>query len=86
MRVKPDWFLDSEKSVMKTRFILFRRAGVYYSEDTVTRKHPNGHCRGHDANLLKKEEVVIHNLPTVNDLIKLVRTYRLVFKQCNYIT
>ena len=23
---------------MKSRFILFRRAGVYYSEDTVTRK------------------------------------------------
>jgi hypothetical protein len=23
---------------MKTRFILFRRAGVFYSEDTVTRK------------------------------------------------
>src|SRR5271169_4009251 len=36
--MKPDWFLDSEKSVMKTRFILFRRAGVFYSEDTVTRK------------------------------------------------
>jgi hypothetical protein len=40
-RLKPDWFLDSEKSVMKTRFILFKRAGVYYSEDTVTRKQ---HC------------------------------------------
>jgi len=26
---------------MKSRFILFRRAGVYYSEDTVTRKQ---HC------------------------------------------
>src|ERR1700722_13307190 len=36
--MKPDWFLDSEKSVMKQRFILFKRAGVYYSEDTVTRK------------------------------------------------
>ena len=36
--MKPDWFLDSEKSVMKQRFILFRRAGVYYSEDTTTRK------------------------------------------------
>src|SRR5579859_5648955 len=36
--MKPDWFLDSEKSVMKSRFILFIRAGVYYSEDTVTRK------------------------------------------------
>jgi hypothetical protein len=36
--MEPDWFLDSEKSVMKSRFILFRRAGVYYSEDTVTRK------------------------------------------------
>ena len=23
---------------MKTRFILFRRAGAFYSEDTVTRK------------------------------------------------
>jgi hypothetical protein len=31
--MKPDWFLDSEKSVMKQRFILFNRAGVYYSED-----------------------------------------------------
>jgi len=35
MRLKPDWFLDSEKSVMKSRFILFRRAGFFYSEDTV---------------------------------------------------
>jgi len=31
--MKPDWFLDSKKSAMKQRFILFRRAGVYYSED-----------------------------------------------------
>jgi predicted component of type VI protein secretion system len=38
MRLKPDWFLDSEKSVMKTRFILFRRAGVFYSEDTTNAK------------------------------------------------
>jgi integrase len=37
-RKKPDWFLDSEKSVMKQRFILFRRNGVFYSEDTTTRK------------------------------------------------
>jgi hypothetical protein len=36
--VKPDWFLDSEKSVMKSRFILFRRGGVFYSEDTTTHK------------------------------------------------
>ncbi len=36
--MKPDWFLDSEKSVMKPRFILFLRAGVFYSEDTTTRK------------------------------------------------
>ncbi len=38
MRMKLDWFLDSEKSVMKQRFILFRRAGVFYSEETATGK------------------------------------------------
>jgi D-alanyl-lipoteichoic acid acyltransferase DltB (MBOAT superfamily) len=34
--MKPDRFLGSEKSVMKTRFILFRRVGVFCSEDTTT--------------------------------------------------
>ena len=38
MRLKPDWFLDSDNASMKSRFILFRRAGVFYSEDTVTNK------------------------------------------------
>ena len=32
-----DWFII-QTSYMKTRYILFRRAGVYYSEDTTTRK------------------------------------------------
>ncbi len=36
----PDWITihDQKGIVMKTRFILFRRAGVYYYEDTTTRK------------------------------------------------
>jgi integrase len=38
MRLKRDWFLDSEKSAMKPRFILFRRSGVYYCEDSTTHK------------------------------------------------
>ena len=38
MQLITDWFLDSEKSVMKIRFIMFRRAGVFYSEDTTTHK------------------------------------------------
>src|SRR5665213_1719828 len=38
MRMKSVCFLDSEKSVMKSRFILFRRAGVFYCEETATGK------------------------------------------------
>jgi hypothetical protein len=38
MRAKPDWFLDSEKSVMKSRFVLFRRANDCFCEDSTTRK------------------------------------------------
>jgi hypothetical protein len=36
----PDWITihDQKGIVMKARFILFRRAGVYYYEDTTTRK------------------------------------------------
>lgn len=36
----PDWFRiqDQKGIIMKQRFILFLRAGVYYCEDATTRK------------------------------------------------
>src|SRR5580658_7863034 len=60
--MKPDWFLDSEKSVMKQRFIMFRRAGVYYSEDTTTRQQHS---------LRTKDEG--HRQPVLN--LHIARTY-----------
>jgi hypothetical protein len=47
---------------MKTRFILFRRAGVFYSEDTVTRKQHS---------LRTKDEA--HRQPVLN--LQIARTY-----------
>ena len=38
MRSKPDWFLDSENQLMKSRFIMFRRGSVFYAEETATGK------------------------------------------------
>lgn len=45
-RTKPDWFLDSDKSVMKQRFIRLIRTGDYYSEDTLTRKRHSLRTKG----------------------------------------
>lgn len=59
---------------MKTRFILFRRAGVFYSEDTVTRKQ-HSLCTKDEAEALtilhsKKEA---HRQPVLN--LQIARTY-----------
>jgi len=36
--MKPDWLSKTDNLSMKSRFILFKRAGVFYSEDTTTGK------------------------------------------------
>src|SRR5580658_10085522 len=72
--MKPDWFLDSEKSVMKTRFILFRRAGVYYSEDTVTRKQHSLRTKDEaEALTLLHSKNEAHRQPVLN--LHIARTY-----------
>jgi integrase len=72
--MKPDWFLDSEKSVMKTRFILFNRAGVYYSEDTVTRKQHSLRTKDQaEALTLLHSKNEAHRQPVLN--LHIARTY-----------
>jgi integrase len=72
--MKPDWFLDSEKSVMKQRFILFLRAGVYYSEDTVTRKQHSLRTRDEaEALTLLHSKNEAHRQPVLN--LHIARTY-----------
>jgi len=72
--MKPDWFLDSEKSVMKQRFILFNRAGVYYSEDTVTRKQHSLRTRDEgEALTLLHSKNEAHRQPVLN--LHIARTY-----------
>lgn len=72
--MKPDWFLDSEKSVMKQRFILFRRAGVYYSEDTTTRKQISLRTKDEaEAYTLLHSRNEAHRQPVLN--LQIARTY-----------
>src|SRR6185436_5196382 len=72
--MKPDWFLDSEKSVMKQRFILFNRAGVYYSEDTVTRKQHSLRTKDEaEALTLLHSENESFRQPVLN--LQIARTY-----------
>src|SRR6185503_1332089 len=72
--MKPDWFLDSEKSVMKQRFILFNRAGVYYSEDTVTRKQHSLRTKDEsEALTLLHSKNEAHRQPVLN--LHIARTY-----------
>jgi integrase len=72
--MKPDWFLDSEKSVMKSRFILFKRAGVFYSEDTTTGKQISLRTKdeGEAATLLHSKNEA-HRQPVLN--LHIARTY-----------
>jgi hypothetical protein len=39
--MKPDRFLDSENQSMKSRFIMFKRSSVYYSEDKPCQNNGN---------------------------------------------
>src|ERR1700685_231862 len=74
MRMKPDWFLDSEKSVMKQRFIMFRRAGVYYSEDTTTRQQHSLRTKDEgEALTLLHSKNEAHRQPVLN--LHIARTY-----------
>ena len=36
--MKPDWYLETEKPVMKQKFLLYLRGQTYYCEDTTTGK------------------------------------------------
>jgi hypothetical protein len=72
--MKPDWFLDSEKSVMKSRFILFRLAGVFYSEDTTTRKQISLRTKDEaEALTLLHSKKEAHRQPVLN--LQIARTY-----------
>src|ERR1700733_8451726 len=72
--MKPDWFLDSEKSVMKQRFIMFRRAGVYYSEDTTTRQQHSLRTKDEgEALTLLHSKNEAHRQPVLN--LHIARTY-----------
>jgi hypothetical protein len=59
---------------MKTRFILFKRAGVYYSEDTVTRKQHSLRTKDEaEALTLLHSKNEAHRQPVLN--LQIARTY-----------
>jgi len=59
---------------MKTRFILFKRAGVYYSEDTVTRKQHSLRTKDEgEALTLLHSKNEAHRQPVLN--LHIARTY-----------
>ena len=55
---------------MKTRFILFKRAGVYYSEDTFTRKQHSLRTKDEaEALTLLHSKNAAHRQPVLNQQI-----------------
>jgi hypothetical protein len=59
---------------MKSRFILFKRAGVYYSEDTVTRKQHSLRTKDEaEAFTLLHSKNEAHRQPVLN--LHIARTY-----------
>jgi integrase len=59
---------------MKSRFILFNRAGVYYSEDTVTRKQHSLRTKDEaEALTLLHSKTEAHRQPVLN--LHIARTY-----------
>ena len=59
---------------MKSRFILFRRAGIYYSEDTVTRKQHSLRTKDEaEALTLLHSKNEAHRQPVLN--LQIARTY-----------
>jgi len=73
--MKPDWFLDSENQSMKSKFILFRRAGVFYSEDTTTGKQHSLRAKVEaEALAILHSKNEAHRQPVLN--LQIARTYR----------
>src|SRR5271156_4238650 len=59
---------------MKTRFIMFNRAGVYYSEDTTTGKQHSLRTKDEDeATTLLHTKNEAHRQPVLN--LQIARTY-----------
>ena len=59
---------------MKTRFILFRRAGVFYSEDTTTRKQHSLRTKDEaEALSILHSKNEAHRQPVLN--LQIARTY-----------
>ena len=72
--MKPDWFLDSEKSSMKTKYNLFRRGAVFYVEDTATGKQTSLRTKDEtEARSLLNAENEAHRQPVLN--LQLARAY-----------
>lgn len=69
----PDWFIILNQT-MKARFIMFRRGGVYYSEDTVTRKQHSLRTKDEaEALTLLHSKNEAHRQPVLN--LQIARTY-----------
>ena len=59
---------------MKSRFILFRRAGIYYSEDTTTRQQTSLRTKDEaEALTLLHSKNEAHRQPVLN--LHIARTY-----------
>jgi hypothetical protein len=64
----------SEKSVMKTRFIMFNRSGVFYSEDTTTGKQHSLRTKDEaEALAILHSKNEAHRQPVLN--LQIARTY-----------
>jgi integrase len=69
----PDWFIIQNQRV-KTRFILFRRGGIYYSEDTVSGKQYSLRTKDEgEALTLLHSKNEAHRQPGLN--LQIARTY-----------
>jgi hypothetical protein len=69
----PDWFIIQNQR-MKTRFILFRRGGIYYSEDTASGKQHSLRTKDEgEALTLLHSKNEAHRQPGLN--LQIARTY-----------
>src|ERR1017187_10543153 len=72
--MKPDWLSKTDNLSMKSRFIMFKRAGVFYSEDTTTGKQHSLRTKDEaEALTLLHSKNEAYRQPVLN--LQIARTY-----------
>ena len=73
-RLKLDWFTEPVNQFMKQRFILFRRNGVFYAEDTTTGKQASLRTKDEgEALTLLHSKNEAHRQPAIN--LQIAKSY-----------